>query len=158
MLSERLGVNLNRRPDEPTAETSPAPGPRGAAAAEPEPAAPAAASGPDDPTPEITGLRWSGSLLLRDLRINGTVSGSRIAAASVTVTDTAGREIKKFGSLPEVATHLASSADPAAMATIAWRVKVDGKRLLLAQFPLTVTVVVSNTAGESKAATTEVAR
>ncbi len=118
-------------------------------------AAPETDSPPGGPTAEITKVSWGGPLLARDLRVEGVVRGAGVAAAAATVADAGGRTLHE-GPLPEVAAHLAGGADPAAEAAIRWSLEVDGKKLLVARFPLTLTVTVTATDGTTSRATREI--
>jgi hypothetical protein len=74
------------------------------------------------------------------------------------IVDAAGREMKAWSELRELKDHLAGAVDPAAAATVRWKVKVDGQALLLARYPLTVRATVLDVAGHEARATLEVAR
>jgi uncharacterized protein involved in outer membrane biogenesis len=92
---------------------------------------------------------WRGNFLARDLELTGTVSGTRIDRASLSVVDSEGRQFENIARLPEVDAYVASAASRDAAAAIAWRILVDGKQLLRAHYPVTLTVTVLNIAGES---------
>ena len=76
-------------------------------------------------------------------------SPSAIAFLAASVTDSAGRELKRFGKLRDVDAALAEIEDPALRSSVRWILKVDGKLLLGAAYPLTVTVKLQNLVGES---------
>ena len=78
-----------------------------------------------------------------------TMRGKRIDHATVSIVDTEGRSVYRTDRQEHVETHVAGAADPAAAAEIGWRVLLDGKKLLRVEYPLTVTVTLYNTAGES---------
>ena len=91
--------------------------------------------------------------MLPDLIVEGVVEGVNIDHASITVVDAKGRELKRLDRIPAVADYLAAAADPAARATVSWRVVVDGKKLAIASSPLTIQLVLYDTAGNSTTAT-----
>lgn len=91
--------------------------------------------------------QWSGSFLKPDLKLAGRVSGRDISTAELRVTDVNGQVIKKIAPLPEVRQYFDAGASPGDLASITWSAKISGSRLRLAKFPVTVTVVVIDTAG-----------
>jgi len=101
---------------------------------------------------------WRGSFLARDLQISGTVRGKKIKRASVTVIDSEGREVLGIDRQEHVEAYRASTADRSTAAKIGWRVLLDGKRLLQAEYPLTVTVTLYNTAGKRARSSLQVER
>ena len=104
---------------------------------------------------EITRVRWGGSVLLQDLKLEGTVRGREIERATLVVLDARGTEVERIGRLAAVDAHVAG-ADPYAEAEIRWDARVDGKDLVLATFPLTVTLTVYDRSGDSAEASTTV--
>ena len=79
----------------------------------------------------------------------GRVTGERLAYLSVSFVDSNGRAIESFDRVQQVENYLAAATNRATPATIDWRVKVKGERLVLAKFPITVTAAVTNTADET---------
>jgi len=148
-LAERLGLT-EERPEPPP------PTPQAAGGG----SAPARSQNRSHPELAIAFERphWRGNFLHRDLELQGTVSGKRIDHASLIVVDAEGREFENLERLPEVQAFVASAADRGAAATVGWRILVDGKRLLRAEYPVTLTVTVYNTAGESAQSVLEVDR
>jgi hypothetical protein len=98
---------------------------------------------------EIFRAHWGGSILAQDLKLEGRVQGAGIVRASVAVSDAGGRVVAGIERIPDVDSFLAAAADPAGPAVIPWKTRVDGKRLLLVSFPLTVKVTVYSAGGES---------
>lgn len=94
-----------------------------------------------DAASTFTRVDWSGSLLARDLEIEGKLKTQDIASAELTVTDAKGRQVARVP-----------------LSQVDWRVKIDGKKLVLAQMPLTLRVVAKYGDGTSTAATREVDR
>jgi len=125
----------------------------------PAAASPAAPAPPADPAvlgADISRARLGGSLLSQSLKIEGTVRGASIDRATLIVTDAAGSEIERVERLQEVANYLAAAADRAAPASIRWDHTVKGSKLAAAKSPLTVRVVVTDAAGKTAEATSEV--
>jgi hypothetical protein len=91
--------------------------------------------------------QWRGSFLARDLQVSGRVQGKGIDHATLTVVDSAGKRLLAIERQENVERHLASASDPSIPSTIAWRQLVDGKRLLRAEYPLTVTMTVFDAEG-----------
>lgn len=87
---------------------------------------------------EITRARWGGSLLFQDLKLEGRASGAQ--RASLQVVDAGGRTLERIENLGEV--------DAGGGGDVAWRARVDGKDLVGARFPLTVTLTVFGPGGE----------
>jgi len=146
-ISERLGLTE----DEPEA-----PQPAGEAAT--APAGPLPDVSHTDLSIELDSPQWRGSFLAKDVQLSGKFHGKRIDHATVTVVDSEGRRIHNVERQEHVEAYLAAAADRNAQATIGWRVLVDGKKLLQAEMPLTVTVTLHNSAGESARKSLEVDR
>ena len=106
-------------------------------------------TGPGGLAAEITSTKWGGTLLFKDLRIFGVVRGEAIDHASLEVTDAAGAVLVSVGRMSHVESYLASAPDRAALHEINWKEEVDGKKMTMAQNPVTITVRVVNTAGET---------
>ncbi len=104
---------------------------------------------------EITRVRWGGSVLLQDLKLEGRVRGREIEQATLVAVDASGAEVKRIARLGAVDAFLAG-ADPQAAVEISWDARVDGKDLVLAAFPLTVTVTVTDRSGQSASASATV--
>ncbi len=107
---------------------------------------------------EIGRVRWGGSVLLQDLKLEGTVRGREIERATLVVTDDGGAEVERVGRLAAVDAYLASASDPYAEAEIRWDARVDGEDLVSASFPLTVTVTVYDRSGDRAEASKAVER
>lgn len=126
----------------------------------PPPAAAAPGAPPTDPAvlaAEIGRARWGGSLLGKDLKLEGVVRGARLDRVAVVVTDAGGREVERVERLQELVNYLAAAADRAAPASVRWDHTVSGKKLAGATLPLTVRVIVTDTAGKTAEARVEVA-
>jgi AsmA protein len=106
-------------------------------------------TGPGGLAAEITRTKWGGSFLFKDLRIFGVVRGEAIDHASLEVTDAAGAVLMSVGRMGHVESYLANAADRAALQEINWKEEVDGKKTSMAQKPITITVRVVNTAGDT---------
>ena len=91
-------------------------------------------------------LRGSGRLRNPPLP-NSTVSGASVDRAEVTVVDARGLKIREADRIGDVDLFLAAVQDRSQQLTIPWRFEVDGKKLVLASFPVTVTIVVFDTTG-----------
>ncbi len=120
--------------------------------AEPAPDPPPPAGGARDLGAEFTGVRWGGSILFQDLKLEGVVRGFDVERATLRAADAGGDVIKRWDRLPAVDAYLAN-ADPTAYAEIRWQARVDGKDLALARFPVTLTLTVHDRAGASAEAT-----
>lgn len=146
ILGDKLGVKPKPAPEpgSPPPDSGAAPGP------------PAVTS--TKVSAEIRGVRWGGSLLARDLKLDGEIRGAGIESASLTVIDSQGGKIHSVERLPEVEVYRASTADRSEPAAIAWKATIDGKKLLLAKFPLTARLVVSGSEGENVVAERRVDR
>ncbi len=153
-LQKRLGIRPTPEPTPPAPGTPATPPPADELAPETAAPAPAAAG----PAAEITTARWGGSVLARDLRLEGRVGGAGLTRASLLVRDARGIEVKRVDQLDELAAWLAAAADPAAEATVSWRLTLDGKKLLVAKFPLKVTLTVTDGAGRTAERVREVDR
>ncbi len=95
---------------------------------------------------EITDARWGGSILFQDLKLEGVVRGPEIARAGLVVVDAGGAEIERSDRLADVDSQVAAGVRSG---EIRWRARIEGKRLALASFPITVTVTVYDPAGGS---------
>jgi hypothetical protein len=137
--------------------------PPAVAPASPLPTAPEATeeAAPEPPSAlvaEIERTRWTGSLLARDLALEGSVRGTGIERVALAVVDARGHEVRRVDRLPGIDEQLAAAIDRDGEATFPWRAEIDGKRLLAARFPVTVTVTVYDRGGRSSSATREVDR
>jgi hypothetical protein len=106
---------------------------------------------------EISRVRWGGSFLLKDLKLQGAVRGRNLSHASLVVAEAGGREIQRFDRLPEVDIYFGQGVDRAAPASITWDATVDGKKLL-GGGPYLVILTVYDTGGGSAQARTEARR
>jgi uncharacterized protein involved in outer membrane biogenesis len=145
-------------------EEAPAPPPQQAIAPTPEPvveAAPAQAAVPAEPAGnlavEISKVDWGGAFLAPDLRIEGVVHGTQIDRSEVFVIDSRGTEIR-HDRLGAVDRFVAGGSGGTDRVSIRWKYEVDGKKLLLVKFPLTVRVIVYDTKGTSSEKTAKVDR
>ena len=130
-LADLLGTVTSG--DEPPADGADT----GAVPESPPPAAQDASAAPPGLGVEITSVRWGRSLLAPDLTLSGRAFGPDLVRVALVVTDDASQIIQEIRSLPEVENDATAPGQPA---DVAWQVEIDGKRLLLARFPLTVTV------------------
>ncbi|MFQ5767804.1 MAG: AsmA-like C-terminal region-containing protein, partial [Acidobacteriota bacterium] len=131
----------------------------GTSATPPQPAAgdaPDSSSPPVDLAAVITRIHWSGSILMRNLKISGTLTGTHLDHAKLTLTDARGQTMEKVDRLPELDRYFAAGADPAASATIPWNITIKGKRLLGGKPPFTLKVTVVNTTGAEVSTTQEI--
>ncbi len=83
--------------------------------------------------------------------------GALIDRAEVTVVDSRGVKIRQ-DRLGDVDRVVAGSSGRTDRLTIPWKYEVDGKKLLLAKFPVTLRVVVYDTKGASSEQVVEVIR
>jgi hypothetical protein len=104
---------------------------------------------------EITKVGWGGPVLARVHPREGLVRGADIAAATMEITDAGGRGLQR-NRLDQIEAYFAGGADRAAAASIRWSQEVDGKKLLVARFPLTVTVTVTASDGGTTRVSREV--
>jgi AsmA protein len=107
---------------------------------------------------KIENTDWRGSLLAPDLRVEGSVHGSSIERAELSVIDSRGVEIRRNDRLRDVDDVVARAAKGASRMSIPWKYELDGKRVLLARFPITLRVVVYDTSGASVETSVEVDR
>ena len=131
----------------------------------PAPVAPSASVAPGEARELPTGLaveirrtRWSGPVLARDLDIDGVVRGESLEHVELMVLDANGNEIRRIERLKDVEAFLSAAADRAALAEIPWKAEIDGKRLVLAKFPVRVKVTAYDTDGRTAEASTAVDR
>ncbi|MFC2144624.1 AsmA family protein [Acidobacteriota bacterium] len=86
---------------------------------------------------EVTRTRWGGSFLAQDFKIQCRVAGTGVERVVMTAVDAGGREVQK------------KTVDLTQTEEDAFEVRVDGKRLLLAEDPVTVTLVATGADGET---------
>ena len=116
------------------------------APAAPEPPAPSA--DPDgDPGGRITRVRWGGPILAPDMKLQGWVAGTRLAAASIRVEDASGQIVDSTDSLWEIEAWRKNNGDALEQAQVEWSWEADGKRFLLADFPVQVILTVKTSDG-----------
>ncbi len=78
----------------------------------------------------IDASKYEGSFLLPDLIVRGEFSGVSLSGADIRVDGKGGRAVwEKADAFPEIAAYYADH-DPKAKATIPFRIKIDGKKLL----------------------------
>jgi hypothetical protein len=145
-------------------EAAPAPAPQQALTPTPESdpeKAPTQASDSDAPTEtlavEISKVDWGGGFLAPDLEVEGLVHGALIDRTEVFVMDSRGAEIR-HDRLGDVDRFVASSSGRTDRVSIRWKYEVDGKKLLFAEFPVTVRVIVYDANGASSEMFTQVTR
>jgi len=155
-LSKKLGLERKDESPPPVEPTAPAPSQLQAPPPPVEPAPIRAASG--GLIVKIENTDWRGPLLAPDLRVQGSVHGASIARAEVSVIDSRGVEIRRNDRLRDVDDVVARAAKGASRLSIPWKYELDGKRVLLARFPITLRVVVYDTSGTSAETSIEVDR
>ncbi|HXV75706.1 MAG TPA: hypothetical protein VD788_05250, partial [Candidatus Polarisedimenticolaceae bacterium] len=106
---------------------------------------------------ELSKIGWGGSMLLPDLRMEGSVHGAKIARAEVRVVDARGNEIQR-DRLQDVERFLARVADRDEPMSIRFTYEVDGKRMVLAKYPVSVHVTAYDTDGGTSEKVVEVDR
>lgn len=138
-LGDILGGSRNDRQDEGVATS-----PNTAAAAEAE-QAPTRARRAEAPSGrfalEVTGTGWGGSFFAQDFKIQCRVTGTDAERAMMTAVDAGGRKIAT--KTIDLATRSADSGGAS------FEFRVDGKKLVLAGYPVTVTLTASAADGES---------
>jgi hypothetical protein len=98
---------------------------------------------------QISGSDWGGAFLAPDLELQGSVRGAGIDRAELSVVDARGIAIRKRDRLRDIDKFFEATPDRQNQHSIRWAYEIDGKNLLLAKFPVTVTVVVYDTRGAS---------
>jgi hypothetical protein len=98
---------------------------------------------------EVTRTRWGGSFFAQDYKIECTISGSGIQRVDLRAVDAGGRELEKR--TVDVAAKMAGSLETTV------QLRVDGKPLLLATFPVTVTLTAMGDNGENAELELEIA-
>jgi AsmA protein len=98
---------------------------------------------------EVTRTEWGGSFLAQDYKVWGTVRGAGVDRVVMTAADAGGREIEER--TVDVAERMS------AVGEASFEVRVDGKRLLLVDYPVTVSIAAVGEDGESAAVTLEIA-
>jgi len=171
-LRSRLGALLGGREEKENDNRRALRDSEAESAASAQPAAPAQAVAPAPPLQEsatsavpsasvgvrIRSASWGGSLLARDLEIEGKVRGENMDRGVLVVTDAAGREVARED-LPHIRRYCRrSGADRSSLVTIEWDVTVDGDQLSGAKYPLTVKVEVFDNSGASAVATRQVTK
>jgi len=89
---------------------------------------------------EVTKTGWGGSFFAQDYKIQGRVTGTGVERAVMTAVDGGGREVTKKTINLEARLVDAGEAP--------FEVRVDGKKLVLAGYPVTVTLTASAADGE----------
>lgn len=120
--------------------------------------APEDAGAAGDLVAEIARVRWGGSFLMKDLKIEGVVRGSNISQASLVILDASGRELRRIDRLDEVDSYFGSGVPRSDYASISWDATVDGKVLARAEQPFTVVLTLQDTEGHQVEARTEARR
>jgi uncharacterized protein involved in outer membrane biogenesis len=146
-LSKKLGVDKKDESTPPPEPTAPTPAQLHAQA---PPASPAPTRDPSDGlSVKIAETDWRGSLLAPDLRVQGSVRGVSIERAEVSVVDSRGVQIRRADRLSDVDEIVARAAKVKTVMSIPWKYELDGKKALLARFPITLRVVVYDKTGAS---------
>jgi hypothetical protein len=101
-------------------------------------------------------VRWGGNWIAPDLKLDGVVRGTGIDHASLQITDASGRQIRAYDRLSQIDAHFAGGASRLDAAEVAWKVDIDGKKVLGASYPLTVSLTVVDTGGNRSTTTREV--
>ncbi len=89
----------------------------------------------------ITRSRWGGSFLAQDFKISCGVTGTGVERVVMTAVDAGGNQIQQ--KTIDLTARIADGGDPS------FETRVDGKKLVLASYPVTVKLVVSATDGET---------
>jgi len=89
---------------------------------------------------EVTRTGWGGSFLAQDYKIEGRVTGTGVERVVMTAVDVGGREVNK--KTVDLGARLADTGEAS------FEVRVDGKKLVLAGYPVTVTLTASAADGE----------
>jgi uncharacterized protein involved in outer membrane biogenesis len=135
-------------------EDEPAPAPQKAVA----PAQAASTAAPtENLAVEISKFDWGGAFLAPDLRVEGLVHGALIDRSEVIVIDSRGSEIR-HDRLGDVDRFVAGSSGRTDRVSIRWKYEVDGKKLLLVKFPVTIRVIVYDKKGASSEKVAQVNR
>lgn len=90
---------------------------------------------------EVVKTGWGGSFFAQDYKIQCRVTGTGVVRAVMTAVDAGGREVKK--TTVDLAARLADASEAS------FEVRVDGKKLVLARYPVTVTLTASAADGET---------
>jgi hypothetical protein len=143
LLANQLGMGASSKPKEPASGEAVQP-------------SVTSRTGPGGLEAEIKKTKWGGSLLFKELRIIGAVRGEAIDHASIEVIDAAGSVVMRVERMKTVTNHLSKAADRAAHQEIGWKEEIDGQKIAMARMPLTVTVTVYNTSGETAETTRQV--
>jgi hypothetical protein len=139
LIAERLGL----RTDEPKPEPLPTPEPKAITRTNRPPQTATGLSA------QISGTDWGGAFLAPDLELEGSVRGAGIDRAELSVIDARGIAIREGDRLRDIDKFFETTPNRQSQHSIRWVYEIDGKKLLLAKFPLTVTVVVYDTTGAS---------
>jgi hypothetical protein len=126
----------------------------GSASASPAPSATSAAG---ELSIAIDESGFTGNFLIPDLKVKGTLRGSGITSASVTVTDEKGRVVAEE-SLAEKISKYYTAHDRAAPASINFRVTVDGSKLVGSRKGVSAQVTVKDAGGRTVTKVVEVNR
>jgi AsmA protein len=97
---------------------------------------------------EVITTRWGGSFLAQDFKIRCRVTGAGAERVVMTAVDAAGREVQK--KTVDLAERLAKAEEAS------FEVRVDGKRLLMVDEPVTVTLVATGSNGDTAAVELEI--
>ena len=92
-------------------------------------------------------MRWGGPILAPDMKLQGWVAATHLAGASIRVEDASGRVIDSTDSLWEIEAWLQGQVDTLQRSKVEWSWEADGKRFLVAGFPVQVIVTVRTADG-----------
>ncbi len=153
-LTNLLGDVLGGSRDDTKGDRSTTPAEAGAAAPQelPRPDGPTRALRAEPPSGrfalEVTKTEWGGSFLAQDFKIRCKVTGTGVERTVMTALDAGGREVEK--TTVDLAARMADGTEAS------FEVRVDGKRLLLAGYPVTVTLAATGAGGETAELTLEI--
>ena len=99
---------------------------------------------------EVTKTSWGGSFLAQDYKIEGKVSGLGVKGGSIVVIDASGSEIQRK--------DITNYARQPGTDEWIFKTRADGKSLVLAGFPVTVTLTAVGADGETAEVTLSVDR
>ena len=99
---------------------------------------------------EVTKTSWGGSFLAQDFKIEGKVSGTGVKGGSIVVVDASGGELERK--------DITNYAQQPGTDEFIFKTRADGKKLVLAGFPVTVTLTAIGADGETAEVTLEVTR
>jgi hypothetical protein len=81
------------------------------------------------------------------MKLEGWVAGTRLAAASIRVEDAEGRVVDSTDSLYQVEAWRQKAGETSERAQVEWTWEADGKRFLVADFPVHVIITIKTSDG-----------